>query len=261
MTRIIPLQGVRNFRDFGGWTAGEGARVRRGRLFRSGHFSGATPEDWRALEPLSIEAVADLRRSTERARDPSDWPADWRVEVIASDDAHLGEAPHIRFLTETETITEDATRGYMMGSYRRIPFEPGHQAVFKTFMRRAAEGRRVVAHCAAGKDRTGVLCALTLSALGVPQDQVIEDYLMTNEAVELDKVLPTIAKRMNAALNLRAEPQALAPMIGVQPDFLDSAFDEIESRSGSVDAYLDSELGLTDERREALRKALLEPDV
>lgn len=258
MDRILPLEGVRNFRDFGGWEAADGRRVRRGRLYRSGHFSAATAADWSQIEALNVKTVTDLRRSTERDRDPSAWPEHWRVQVLASDDANLGEAPHITFLKESE-ITEDSTRGYMMGSYRRIPFEAGHQALFRQFFEAAEKGEgAALVHCAAGKDRTGVLCALVLEALGTPREAVLEDYLMTNEAVRVDSVLPKVAERMNAALNLNASPEALRPMIGVDSDYIHAAFDEIETKAGSVEAYLESALGQDRKAISALRAALLE---
>lgn len=258
MDRLIPLKGVRNFRDFGGWPSAEGRRVRRGRLYRSGHFAQATEADWAAIQALDLHTVADLRRASERHRDPSAWPQDWTVTVLASDSEDMSEAPHITFLKESE-ITEDSTRGYMMGSYRRIPYERGHQALFRQFVGAAARGQgAVLAHCAAGKDRTGILCALTLAALDTPREAIVEDYLMTNEAVGLESVLPVIAERINSALGRDATPEALKPMVGVEADYLDAAFREIERRSGSLDAYLETVLGLDAAARARLQAALLE---
>ena len=107
-------------------------------------------------------------------------------------------------------------------------------------------------------DRAGVLCALVLEALGTPREAVLEDYLMTNEAVRVDSVLPKVAERMNAALNLNASPEALRPMIGVDSDYIHAAFDEIETKAGSVEAYLESALGQDRKAIAALRAALLE---
>ncbi len=258
MDRLIPLEGVRNFRDFGGWPAAERRRVRRGRLYRSGHFAQATEEDWGAIRALDLHTVADLRRASERQRDPSAWPEGWGVTVLASDSEDMSEAPHITFLKESE-ITEDSTRGYMMGSYRRIPFGTGHQALFRQFFGAAAHGEgAVLAHCAAGKDRTGILCALTLAVLDTPREAIIEDYLMTNEAVGLDEVLPVIAERINSALGRDATAAALKPMVGVEADYIDAAFKEIERRSGSLEVYLETVLGLDAAQRARLQAALLE---
>jgi len=258
MDRVIPLEGVRNFRDFGGWEAADGRRVRRGRLFRSGHFSDATESDWARIADLGVRTVADLRRASERRRDPSRWPGHWNVTVLATDDDDLSEAPHITFLKEQE-ITEQSTRGYMLGSYSRIPFESGHQALFRGFFEAAARGDgAALAHCAAGKDRTGILCALVLEALGASREAIAEDYLMTNDAVGLERVLPDIAARMNAALGKNATPEALKPMVGVDPDYLDAAFAAIETRYGSTSAYLEAALGQGAAARAALRDALLE---
>lgn len=258
MDRLLPLKGVRNFRDFGGWDTNDQRRIRRGRLYRSGHFSGATEEDWAAIQALNVKTVADLRRITERERDPSAWPEHWDVRVLASEDPGMGEAPHITFLKEAE-ITEASTRGYMMGSYRRIPFEAGHQALFRGFFEAVRAGNgAAVAHCAAGKDRTGILCALVLQALGVSRETVMEDYLMTNEAVDVDRVLPVVAQRMNEKLGRNATPEALRPMIGVDADYLHAAFDEIEQQSGSVEVYLEDALGQDRAAIAGLKTSLLE---
>lgn len=72
--RIYSLQGVRNFRDFGGYTSRHGGQVKRGRLFRSGHYAEATEDDLKALDALGIHLQADLRRPDERERNVAVGP-------------------------------------------------------------------------------------------------------------------------------------------------------------------------------------------
>lgn len=115
----------------------------------------------------------------------------------------------------------------------------------------------VLFHCAAGKDRTGVLCALTLLALGVDEADVTADYELTNLNAMLDGVLVQAAARYAKRIGRPIEPEEIRPMIRVERAFLDAALGAIAQRSGSVDAYLEDMLGLDDARRKALAANLL----
>ncbi|WP_339332952.1 tyrosine-protein phosphatase, partial [uncultured Maricaulis sp.] len=97
MTRITPLAGVHNFRHFHGYDGLDGARVKEG-LYRSGHFSRASEEDWSHIGGLGIQVVADLRKPRERSNEPSNWPDPIAPRVLASDKGDCGEPPPLRFL-------------------------------------------------------------------------------------------------------------------------------------------------------------------
>ncbi len=250
--RIISLEGVHNFRDFGGWPVLQGGRVRPGVLFRSGHLARATKADLETIDGLGLQALADLRQPAERAREPNRLPSAPPATILQSAKGGYDEAPHVQFLREAD-LSASAVRAYMISAYRRIPTESHHQQIFAQVFRTLMHGRPLLVHCAAGKDRTGILAALVLLALGVDEETVMEDYLLTNAAVDIDALLPAIAKRISAQSGKPVEPQALRPMLGVEADFLRAAL----AVTGPPERYLETVLGIGKREREALRRALL----
>ncbi|MGF1462536.1 MAG: tyrosine-protein phosphatase [Maricaulaceae bacterium] len=254
--RLISLDGVHNFRDFGGWTAAEGAFVPRGRLLRSGQLSRATPDDQRAIAALGVTLVADLRRPSERQAEPSPWSAMGAPEVMVDELSGDGLAPHMRFLMEAE-LTPASTRAFMQETYARLPFEPSHQHLFSETLRRAADDHGpLLIHCAAGKDRTGVLAAVLLTVLGVSREAIYADYVFTNEAVDLDALLPALAERVSRRRGQTLDAEAVRPMMGVEAGYLDAAFAAIDAHHGGVEGYVEHALGLDADHRKRLRDAL-----
>ncbi len=248
--RVTPLEGVYNFRRFHGYTGHEGAAVREG-LYRSGHFSRSTEADQRFFEDLGISVVADLRRPRERAMEPSNWPEHFALRVIESDEDDHHEPPHLQFLRKGD-LSPKAVHEYMLSAYRRIPQEEGNQIVFREGFKALASGEAdsgFLVHCAAGKDRTGIFCALVLGELGVDEDIIFDDYLLTNTAVDFDALVPKVVERMESQTDKPISYDAIRTFLGVNGDLLREAFDTI----GGQDSYLRDVLGITDEERQALR--------
>ena len=189
--RVFPLEGVHNFRRFGDFETGSGRKVAN-RLYRSGQFSRASERDRETLAGLNIRQVADLRRPREREAEPSFWTGEQAVSVYESDHAGAAEPPHLVFLRESD-MSFDSIREFMTQTYRRLPFDEGNKFVFQQGFRGLAESGPedgFIVHCAAGKDRTGMFCALLLTELGVDEETVRKDYLFTNEAVDFDRITP-----------------------------------------------------------------------
>jgi protein-tyrosine phosphatase len=145
----------------------------------------------------------------------------------------------------------------MLSLYREIPYDPRLISLYRDWFAELAEGGAGVVHCAAGKDRTGVACALTLLALNVDQEAVFADYEFTNQAVDLERRMPRIQARMEERLSRKLDPEALRPMLGVEGGYLRAALDEITTRSGSVESYLSDVLGVSAGERETLRGMLV----
>jgi protein-tyrosine phosphatase len=252
MSRVLEFEGIRNFRHFGAYDARNGAKVRSG-LYRSGHFHNATEADRQKLKDLNISVVADLRRPRERDNEPSNWGEGLRV--LQSDIAGHAEPPHLRFIREGD-VSLDGVKAWMRATYRRLPNEKGNQDVFAAGLRELAthgpdEG--FVVHCAAGKDRTGLFCALTLSLAGVPFDAIVDDYVMTNDAVDYDALVPMVQKRLQETYDRLIPDAALRTFLGVEGEYLHEAFDEI----GSAEGYIRDVLGLTDDEIAAIRANLI----
>lgn len=255
MSRVIPFEGIRNFRHFGGYTGRDGQRLREG-LYRSGHFNRATEADRKALADLKITHVTDLRRPQEREREPSNWAGESGVYVLESDIAGHKEPPHLAFLREGD-LSLTGIRDFMLATYRRLPTDPGNRKVFAAGLRALGEDgtQGFVVHCAAGKDRTGIFCALAQHLAGVERDAINEDYLMTNTAVDYDRVVPEVADAIEANYGRRIPPDEMRLFLGVDADYLDQAMGVI----GNPRTYVREELGLTDDEIANIERRLLVP--
>ena len=254
--RLIDFERVLNFRDFGGWETVDGAKVTRGKLWRSAAFSDASDADIARLNDMNLRFLVDLRRPEERRHEPNKWPGE-ATRVFVNDEGAEGVAlpPHLVALLQSD-LTPQSTRSYMMSLYQEIPFDPRLIRLYRDWFAELAEGGSGVIHCAAGKDRTGVGCALTLLALGVDEETAFADYEFTNAAVDLEKRMPKIQARMEERLGRKLDSAALRPMLGVEVDYLRNALDAINAQHGSALGYLETELGVGERERAALRGRL-----
>jgi protein-tyrosine phosphatase len=255
--RLHAFDRVLNFRDFGGYDTLDGP-IARGRLFRSAAFHDATEADIAKLDAMAMSFLVDLRRADERSHEPNRWPGEsCRVffDGDGGDGGGLALPPHLVALMQSD-LTPQLTRDYMVSIYREIPFDPRLIRLYRAWFAELSEGGAGVVHCAAGKDRTGIVCALTLIALGVDEDTVFADYEFTNAAVDLEKRMPKIQARMEERLGRNLDPEALRPMLGVEVDYLRAAFDVIEAREGSLLNYIERELGVGEAERTRLRRQL-----
>jgi protein-tyrosine phosphatase len=256
---FLAVEGVRNFRDFGGYATLDGARVKRGHLYRSANYAAITPTGLDQFAETGIKIVVDLRRGPERETSPSQLSS-LDIETIFSslgDGDGITLAPHLQFIKDGN-LSVERCHDHMLSSYRRIPWEAQHLATYKqTFDKLAVGHGPIVIHCAAGKDRTGILCGLILHALGVGQDDIMHDYLLTN-AVPLDTPwLEGYAARMEEMFDRPIDPLTLLPMLGVHQDFLDEAWSEMARIDGGLDGYL-ARLGVDDSLKSKLHARLRE---
>lgn len=254
--RLIPFERVLNFRDFGGWETADGAQIARGKLYRSASFHDATEADVAKLDAMNLRFLVDLRRPEERAHEPSRWSNE-ACRIIYNDEGKGGSElpPHLVALMQSD-LTPQSTRSYMLSLYREIPYDTRLIGLYRDWFAEVLQGGAGVVHCAAGKDRTGVICALTLLALDVDEASVFADYEFTNQAVDLEKRMPRIQARMEERLGRKLHAEALRPMLGVDGDYLRAAFDAIRAKHGSVRTYMEQVLGVGARERAALRGAL-----
>jgi len=255
MTRLIPLQGVENLRDFGDYAAGAG-RLKKGVLYRAAHQAQATDEDLAVLAGLNLATIVDLRRPNERERDPSRRWDGFAAQVIDNDEGSL-EDPWHTFL-RTSDLTPESIQTYMQEYYRRAPFKTRHLDLFSRYFQAVAQGSGpVLIHCAAGKDRTGILAALTHHIAGVSDDDVIDDYLLTNDEERFARRGPKFIAMIAEASGRTPSDAAICAAMGVQADYLAAAFAVMKDQHGSLDGYLEQAVGLDAQTREAVRAHIL----
>jgi protein-tyrosine phosphatase len=258
MTRIFPLEGVANFRDYGDYATVAGARIHPGRLFRSAAHGQATDADLEVIDGLGIAVVVDLRRPVERQRAPSRRSAGFNAQVIATEiGADEEDDPWWRFVASSD-LSEAAFRDYLMGYYRDAPYDPKHVDVFARYFAALGEAEgAVLIHCAAGKDRTGILAALTHHLIGVAEDDLLADYLLTNEAIGMEKRIPLMMQAIDEGVGRKPTAAAARVAMGVEAAYLDAALSATKAGHGSIDGYLKDALGIDSTLRAKVEARLL----
>lgn len=249
--RVLPYDAIVNFRDFGGYSTASGGRVVTGRLFRAAHQNLASDADLERLAALNLGLIVDLRRPTERNNQPSRRPANWAGSVIDNDLGDESETPHLAFLRKSD-VTPASIEAYLQGYYSKALHEERHQDLFGRALRALPELEGgVLVHCAAGKDRTGLLVALIHAILGVHRDDIVADYLLTNDLTMTDARREQVQQTLSEALGRPVPDEAVHAFLGVAGHHLDIALTSISEEYGSVDGYL-RHLGFTDADRDAV---------
>ena len=261
--RVLALEGVHNFRDYGGYAAAGGGRLKRGLRWRSGQHFGATDADLTAIAALGLATVHDLRTDHERGREPCRRHEGFGARVFHPPVPDLQQggaqsAPHVAAAATTRQRTPEATRESMRRNYETIAFRPELIAAMRVYLAELAAGRGPsLVNCMAGKDRTGTAVAMLHLAAGVHRDDVVADYLLTNTAGDVEA---RIAAGMATIRGLSSsmDEASLRVLMGVEAEYLETMLAAVEERYGSVDAYLEQELGVDAARRDRLRAALVE---
>ena len=254
--RVLRLEGVHNFRDFGGYAAAGGGRVRRGLLWRSAQHVGASDAELEAIDALALTTVVDLRGNSERLAAPCRRGPGFAAEVILFDGETAGLGNHVD--AAAGVIDEAGAKGAMRRLYSEIAFRPNLIDLLRRYFAALAEreGPSLV-HCLAGKDRTGLAVALVHHALGVHRDDIVEDYLLTRTAGNIEQRIAAGAAPIRARYGNVADG-AVRALMSVEPEYLETAIAAIEARYGSLDAYLGEMLVVDDGLRANLRERYVE---
>jgi len=253
---FLPTDGIHNLRDYGGWSVSGGGKVKEGVLWRSGQHRDASDADLETLAKLDIRTIIDLRGESERTRFVCRRPADFDAEVIFYDGETSNSPPHEG---GGGSITMDETLAFerMIAVYTRMPVNPPMLEMFTRYFEAldTREGASLV-HCFAGKDRTGIAASLLLHVLGVHRDDVIAEFLRTNDAPTTHILERQSLPRMRDVY-ADITPGALTNLMGVRAEYIETYFSEITRDHGSVDAYLAQSLGVDDARKARLRERFI----
>ena len=252
----VSLQGTANFRDLGGYLTEDGQRVRRGMLYRADELSRLSATDQAHLLGLGVRQVVDFRSDAERQKAPDQIPSSIRYIPIpvTVEAAAVGNIQQRIFAPDN---TAAAMTDFLQSAYRDLIVIYTPQ--YRQFMQGLLDVQEYpqVFHCTAGKDRTGVAAALVLTAIGVPRETILQDYLASNR-LTTESVNQRV-EAMVAHSGGQANRVALTTLLQVQPLFLHTAYSAIDQQYGSVDNYLTQALGIGPVQRQILRQKLLEP--
>ena len=253
---FLITEGIHNFRDFGGWLGADGRQVRTGLLYRSGQHVEASDADLAAIDALDIRTVIDLRGEGERARNLCRRVEGWDGEVLFYEGETSSSPPHMDITPETTTA--EFARERMLAVYTRMPVNPAMQTMFARYLRALVErdGASLV-HCFAGKDRTGIAATLVLHILGVSEADQRAEFLRTNDAPTIDVLRRQSVPGIEARLGRTLDEEGIRALLEVHGDYLDRFHAIVNESYGSLDAWLEAEIGVDDALREALRERYL----
>ncbi|HUR78780.1 MAG TPA: tyrosine-protein phosphatase [Acidimicrobiales bacterium] len=252
--RIIPLEGVRNFRDLGGYPTADGLITAWDQVYRADSVSFLTQAGWQELAKLNIKRVYDLRRDNER----KNWPT---IEHgLEHEVVHLPIGPEAAEMTVVEWFLQrgaDANwdESYVAETYREnLTTWPD---VFARLLSELAspEHRPAVFHCTAGKDRTGLAAALLLEVLGVDRAHILDDYELTN-VTRSEQRIAELATDFEAA---GIDVNVLRPYLSAPRAALDDTLEWLAREYGGAEGYL-SHAGVDDGAFVLLRAELLTGD-
>ena len=249
--RLLRMDGVSNCRDLGGYPAADGRPLAWGRLYRSGTLYHASAADKQfLLQDLALQQLVDLRNAQECHHEPEPQ------ELISALDYHhlpvtvagTSREDIIRLLRQPGT---DAAAVLQLAN-ERLVLE--HQGEFRHFFQvlLQADGP-LLFHCTEGKDRTGFASLLLLSALGVDEPWIMQDYLLTNRANA-----EAVERRLQQAASMQMDVAVLRQLLLADARYLQQAMLTIRQHYGSMQAYLQQAMGLEKDDIRTLRGYFLQ---
>ncbi len=253
--RLIPFDGLTNFRDFGGYRAGD-RTIATGRFFRSANHALASEADLKRLAAMGIAAVVDLRRPSERERSPSRRWEGFSAALIENHDADEGSLSWDAFMGEWD-MQAPSYGVFLTRYYEEAPYLPRILDLFTRYFETLATSEgAVVVHCAAGKDRTGLAVALTHMMVGVHKDDVVADYLLTNTSGRFETHGANWREMIRQHRGAAPDMDTMRYIMSVQPEYLERSLAVIAERHGGVEGYLRDALGVDARKRAAIEARL-----
>lgn len=247
--RHLSMQGTPNFRDLGGYRNKDGKQIKWGAIYRSGELSHLTPRDLALFASTGIKKVIDFRTDMEVARNPDKYPGNAGVVRISSPIGSQEAMGHMMGeFSKPKNLTAEKARELMVGGGKNFAasakdFQPVVDALVNG-------GPQIpfLFHCSAGKDRAGFSAALVLGILKVDRNTIMEDYLLSNKYT-----LPYYRKNGRKPGNFSGvSADALKPLMGVEPEYMQASWEAIDNTYGSIDNMLQEVFGITPETRQQI---------
>ena len=250
--RLLPMDGSHNTRELGGYKTTDGKTIKWGKLFRSDKLSDISKTDQAYLQNLGIKKIVDFRSEQEKAEDPNIIPTGISyVEMPISVDGAMRSK--IEAVLKGETDRE--VQSFLIDANKE--FVTNYADVYENFLRGLIDDDApTLFHCTAGKDRAGFAAAITLIALGVSKEDVINDYMKTNAFTQ--ERIEEILGQIELMSLYQSDVEILRPLLGVEQIYIETAFRTAEEKYGSLESFIRDGLNISDEDIQKLRNKFLE---
>lgn len=232
-----------------------GGTVKSRMIYRSGHLSKVDAADVIQLERLNLRTLIDLRRTEEVCNSPSNITQLLGLKTHAT--PLLGASKSSHFDRSNAPESEEELRNSMMRIYRKMVIDDHSLSSIRSVFTALFDltSYPLVIHCSAGKDRTGLVCALILSALGVRKEDIINDYYLSQryftDTLSADN-LPA-----GQALGY-CDSKYRSPQYAADPSYLLTSFDAIKDTHGTLQNFFESALNISQDKLTGLRDILTE---
>lgn len=269
--QFLPVKGIVNARDLGGYAVQDGRIVREGRLLRAAHLADASDADIRYLEQLPVTVVIDFRKEQEKVGKvdrevPGARYTSLPVDPSGNAMATATEEEKKKFSGQKKfdvrkvivfAAFNKKAQAVAREMYPTLLFDPDCQRQFARFFRLVLETDHgaVLFHCTQGKDRTGIASALLLAALGADRETIVADFDATNRVYEKD--VRKFSRRVRFWGGKEEEVAVVKAFLGCNTENFIKALDRIDQEFGSLQAYLKGPIGLTDADIQTLRERYL----
>ena len=254
------LKSLSYFRDLGGIKNENGMMVRKGVLYRSCDFSKISDEDLKQIEK-NIYACFDLRTDDEIRIKPDVFCNErfyYHLPLLSDKDNPAVTKENRTQILKIRMKQEGGMPGQITLIYRQIIKEDFARENLKkifSLLINNSELDTVVYHCTQGKDRTGMVSAIILLALGVKKEDIIKDYLLYNRHDRFKRILIRIGVAIRF-LSLKTARQ-LNSALAARRRYISAAFEEIKTIYGSADNFLRNGIGLSDHDLKRLQELYL----
>ncbi len=253
--RVLHLYGATNFRDFGGYVTSGGKRVKQGKLYRSGTLSRLSDADVVEVSKLGLHRIIDLRTDLEINREGHDriYPGnETRYDFL-----HFGYGdPYLARIQASTKSAWDIRQVNFPDLYINM-IEQNKPAIKLMFDRFADPSQYpVLIHCTQGKDRTGVIAALLLLFLDVPQTTVMEDYMLTGKLVDWKQKLDEMVSYFGEFQD-GVNADDWAPFFTCLPQSMENLFAHLKTKYNGVTDFLGSN-GVSPDQQRTIREFLIE---
>ena len=267
--QFLPVEGIVNARDLGGYEVQGGLSVKTGKLIRAAHLADVTDADIAYLDSLPVALVVDFRTDMELKgkadRDipgakyvhlPVDVSGSSRITAEEKNSLAAGQKFDVRDIVVYAAFNEKA-QALVEAMYPTLFFNPDCQRQFASFFRMVLETEdgAVIYHCSQGKDRTGVASALLLAALGADRETIVADFDATNRVYEND--VKEYSQRVIANGGTEKELSVVKAFLGCNTENFIKALDAAREEYGSLENYLKGPIGLSDADFKTLRDRYL----
>lgn len=256
-----PFESLHNTRDLAGMKTADGYTIRTGLLFRSGHLSDLSEKDISILSD-TIHTIIDFRSDQERTDQPDKpVPGVQSIHIPIVDSLTAGisrEEEADRSIFQSLALKPAEAKAYMCGMYRAFVSDYAVRQ-YSRFIKTILENDGpVLWHCTAGKDRAGIASVIVEEILGVGKEDIVSDYLKTNEYLEQDIVFLTDFVKKQIGTDSGLADESLRYLFGAEKDYLLTFFDAVDQEYGSIEVFVEDGLGVDEEMRNLLREKYLE---